>query len=150
VTPSADRRAGVVLLVLALAVAWTARDYRVAFIADPVGPRAFPLVAALLVAMGAVPLVLRPLPAAAWPRGAVRVRIATAAGALALYPLLLPWLGFIATTGSLMWVLALLFGGRGGRAALAAFGMALGMYVLFVYALGVPLPIGALFLARGA
>ena len=145
----AERWVGVVLLLLAVAAAWLARGYRVSFIADPVGPRAFPLLGAALIAIGATRMVARPVAHAVWPTGGMFVRLAAAATALALYPLLLPLLGFITATGALMWALALLFGGRGVGAAVTAVLIAAGMYALFVYALGVPLPIGRLFLKAG-
>lgn len=143
---AAERWIGAVLLLCAVAAAWLARGYRVSFIADPVGPRAFPLLGAALVAIGAARMLVRPAARAVWPAGGLLVRLAAAAAVLALYPLMLPLLGFIAATGALMWALALLFGGRGARAVFTAFLIAAAMYALFVYALGVPLPIGRLFL----
>jgi putative tricarboxylic transport membrane protein len=144
--PADDRWLGALLLLLAATAAWQARGYRVAFIADPVGPRAFPLVAAALVALGGGWIALRPATGAGGPARAPIARLGAAAAALALYPVALPVLGFITATGALMWLLALLFGGRGVRAALAGLLIAAAMYALFVYALGVPLPIGRLFL----
>jgi putative tricarboxylic transport membrane protein len=143
---AAERAFGAALLLLAAAVAWLARGYTVAFIADPVGPRAVPLLAAALIAAGATRVVLRPAAAVAWPPRSVLRRLGAVVLALALYPLLLPQLGFVAATGALMWALAIPFGGRGLRAAAVAFAVAGGMYALFVYALGVPLPVGRLFL----
>jgi putative tricarboxylic transport membrane protein len=150
-TPSAapERWIGVVLLLLAIAAAWLARGYRVSFIADPVGPRAFPLLGAALIAIGAARMLVRPAVRAVWPTGGLLARLAAAAAVLALYPLVLPLLGFITATGALMWALALLFGGRGIRALVIAVLIAAAMYALFVYALGVPLPIGRLFLKAG-
>lgn len=145
-----DRVAGGLLLLLAGAVALAARGFVVGFPADPVGPRAFPLLAAAILALGGLRLVFRPAPDPDWPpRGDAR-RLALAAGTLAVYPVLLPFLGFVATTGLVVTALSLLFGGPPVRSVGAAFLFAGGLYLLFVYALGVPLPVGNLFLVRGA
>jgi putative tricarboxylic transport membrane protein len=144
-----DRPVGVALLVIAAITAMAAWGYRVNFIADPVGPRAFPLLGAALIAIGAGRIVWRPATHAALPARATLARIAAAAGALAVYPLVLPTFGFIAATGALLAALAALFGARGSHGAVTGFAMAVAFYVLFTYALGVPLPIGRIFLRAG-
>ncbi|TVP44077.1 MAG: tripartite tricarboxylate transporter TctB family protein [Gemmatimonadales bacterium] len=145
-----NRVAGAGLLVLAAVAAWLARGYTVNFIADPVGPRAFPWVAAGLIAVGATFMLLRPEERAgpSLPSGRLRPFL-LALVALGLYPVLLPLLGFITTTAGVMWVLARLFGGRAVPSAAASLGLAAAMYLLFVYLLSVPLPLGRLFLAGG-
>lgn len=144
-----DRAAGTILLILAGAVALATRAFVVGFPADPVGPRAFPLLAAGILALGGLRLLLKPDPDPDWPTPREAGRLALAAAALLAYPLILPVLGFVATTGVVITALSLLFGGPPLRSAGAAFLFAGSLYLLFVHALGVPLPVGALFLARG-
>jgi putative tricarboxylic transport membrane protein len=144
-----DRATGAILLVLAGAVALATRAFVVGFPADPVGPRAFPLLAAGILMLGGLRLLLKPDPDPQWPSPGEAGRLALAAGALLVYPLLLPFLGFVTTTGAVVTSLSLLFGGPPLRSAGAAFLFAGGLYLLFVHALGVPLPMGALFLAGG-
>lgn len=147
--PHAIRVAGALFLLLALATAWLARAFRVTFPADPVGPRALPLFAASLLALGGVALLSRPGPRSPPSPGDVRLRLALAVAVLAAYPIALPAVGFVATTGAAMSALALLFGGPPMRGIASSFVLAGGLYLLFAYGLGVPLPIGRLFLARG-
>jgi putative tricarboxylic transport membrane protein len=145
----ADRIAGGLMMLLALATAWLARGFRVSFPADPVGPRALPLFAAGLLAAAGLSLLLRPgPPGPAVPRDA-RFPLAVAVGVLAAYPVVLPLLGFVASTTAAMGVLAVLFGAPPVRALVATSALAGALYLFFAYALGVPLPIGRLFLVRG-
>ncbi len=156
----AERWAGALLLTVTLLAGIAAWGFRVNFIADPVGPRAFPLVALALMAVGAGWMVWRPEgrgmaeaePEAgepSLPRTPI-LRVLPALLAMALVPVLLPTLGFVVSVGGVMWVLALLMGGRMGPAALAALALAGGLFLLFVYGLGVPLPVGELFLLDGS
>jgi putative tricarboxylic transport membrane protein len=144
-----DRIAGAILLLLAAGVAWEARTFVVGFPADPVGPRALPLFAASILALGGVRFLLRPDPGPSWPDRSDQGRLAAAVGLLAAYPVLLPTLGFVATTGGAVTALSLLFGGPRLRSVGAAFLFAGGLYLLFVQLLGVPLPLGSLFVAGG-
>lgn len=153
---------------LALAAGWEAWGYRVAFVTDAAGPRALPLLAAGLVLAGAVALALRPRVGSAQDgdpggrRGVGRRRgpggrrglggagilRPVLAGALFFtIPVLISWLGFMVTAGGAMAGLAVLLGAPLSRALAAGSAIAVALYLLFVYALGVPLPVGALFLA---
>lgn len=142
---SAERWVGVLLLLFALLGAGVAWGFRVNFIADPVGPRAFPLAALALIAAGALRMVARPVEERAdADESTPDLRIGAALLTMAVVPLLLPTLGFVVAVGAAMWVLAVLMGGRVGPSALAAFGLAGGLFLLFVHGLGVPLPVGSL------
>jgi putative tricarboxylic transport membrane protein len=144
-----DRVAGALLVVAALVVAWVSRGFVVGFPADPVGPRALPLFAAGILAAAAGALLVRPGPDPRWPEAHVALRMGLATLVLFAYPALLPLTGFILTTGAAITLLSLLFRGPVLRSAGAAFLFAGGLYLLFVYPLGIPLPIGRLFLAGG-
>ena len=146
---STDRVAGAVLVVAALLVAWVSRGFVVGFPADPVGPRALPLFAAGILAAAAGVLLVRPGPDPRWPEAHMALRLGLATLILFAYPALLPLTGFILTTGAAITCLSLLFGGPVLRSAGAAFLFAGGLYLLFVYALGIPLPIGRFFLVGG-
>ena len=141
-----DRIAGAVLILLGAVVAWVSRGFVVGFPADPVGPRAFPILAAAILALGGAWLLLRPGRDPEWPDRTDGLRLVGAAGVLLIYPLVLPFLGFVLTTGGVVTGLSLLFGGPPLKSAGAAFLFAGGLYLLFVHLLGVPLPVGSLFL----
>ena len=128
----------------AAVLALEAATFRVSFPTDPLGPAAFPLAGAALLAFGA---------ASPWIRGAGEAggvdpaggrRIAAAAGSFILYAALLAPLGFVVATALEFAVLAILFGGRPLAGALAGAVFALLLFGLFVYGLGLPLPLGIL------
>lgn len=146
----ADRTAGLGILLLAAAVAWETRRFVVGFPADPVGPRALPLFAAAILALGTVHLLRRPEEEPTWPEARTGIQLLGATTLLFVYPVLLPLLGFVVTTGGVLAGLSLLFRGPRLRGALAAFLLSGGLYLLFVHALGIPLPVGRLFLAPGS
>jgi putative tricarboxylic transport membrane protein len=138
---------------LGLVASWEAWGYRVAFITDAAGPRALPLFAASLLVLGALGLVIRPEdgPVGASISGGAGLRRPLAAAALLfVIPVAIPWLGFIVTAGGAMAGLAMLLRGRPGPALFAGLTTAAALYALFVYALGVTLPVGSLFLASGS
>jgi len=145
-TAPRDRRAGAVILILALSAGGLALGFRVNFMVDPVGPRAFPLVAIGLLLIGAAWMVARPTSDSEPPPS---LPIALAAIALAAVPILISWLGFVVTVGGAMAALAFLMGGRLIASGIAALAMAAALFLLFAYLLGVPLPVGRLFLLEG-
>lgn len=84
------------------------------------------------------------------PPKAGRGPLGAALATLFLYPALLPVLGFPLATGFALWALARPLGARGWWGAVVSFGLAGGLYLVFVYLLGVRLPVGRLFLAGGS
>lgn len=161
------------------AIALEATTFDVAFPTDPLGPKAFPVVAAVLLAIGGLALVrsaradrarthvARPVtaetggsedghapgapeigePAVTDPDGpeaGAGRRIALGTVSFVVYAFLLAPLGFVLATTLEFAVLARLFGGPLGRGAAAGLVFALLLYALFVYGLGLPLPLGIL------
>lgn len=133
-----------VVLATAAAVALEARTFTVAFPTDPLGPAAFPLVAAALLALGGFALLLEG-PGAADPLepGASR-RLVLASVSFVAYALLLAPLGFLPATALEFAALAVLFGGRPLASLAVGAGFSVFLFVVFVYALGLPLPLGVL------
>jgi putative tricarboxylic transport membrane protein len=121
-----------------------ASTFEVAFLTDPVGPKALPYLAAVVFLAAGARLVLRPDDAPSWPARAVGLRMVGAVGAFVVYALTLAPFGFWLSTTVVMGLLSGLFGGpaRRGWAVGAVFAAAL--WVLFVNVLGLPLPVGAL------
>ena len=151
---SADRSgsgriAGAACVLLAITCAIEAASFRVRFLTDPVGPRMMPWLAASLIGAGGLLLLLKPGPATEWPQATMLRRIAVAFAAFLAYAVLIQTLGFILTTTLLITLLALLFDGRLLPALIAAAALTTLLWLTFVDGLGVPLPIGTLFL-RGA
>ena len=140
-----DRVAGVLLILLGGAVALEAWTFRVAFLTDPLGPRALPLLVAGILVLCGVLLVRKPGPEPVWPRAAGLLRGAGGAVVFLLYSVLMEPLGFgLGTVGAVMG-LGVLFGGPPKQAALVGVVVAAVLWVLFVPLLGIPLPLGWLF-----
>ncbi len=146
--PRGDTLAGAALLVLAVAVAFEARGFRVEFLTDPVGPRAFPWLAALLLGTAGVALLARPAAAAVvWPRVGGWRRLTLATVSFLAYAALLAPLGFVLATTLEVTLLSRAFGGRPWRSVLAAAAFSATLYLAFVYGLALSLPTGTLFTA---
>jgi putative tricarboxylic transport membrane protein len=139
-----NRVAGIVLAALGVAVAAEATTFDVAFLTDPVGPKALPLVAATIFAITGVFLLFRPGLSPGWPTRTVALRMAGAAASFVVYAVLLAPLGFTVSTTLCVGSLSLLFGGPPGRSLGAAVLLSVALWYLFVWVLGLPLPLGAL------
>lgn len=132
------------LAALGGAAALEAATFTVSFPTDPLGPAAFPLLGAGLLLIGATSL---------WVPGGESMdsvdpagggRIAAACASFLLYAAVLAPLGFVPATTLEFTVLSLLFGGRLIAGALSGLAFALLLFGLFVYGLGLPLPLGLL------
>jgi putative tricarboxylic transport membrane protein len=133
---------GITLLALAAAVALEARTFTVGFPTDPLGPAAFPLVAAALLAVGGLAVLMeKSEEPEELEAGALR-RLTLASVSFVLYALLLAPLGFLPATTLEFGALAVLFGGRPVASLVAGLGFAALLFVVFVYGLGLPLPLG--------
>lgn len=144
--PGADRLAGALCLVLAALVALGARRFTVTFLADPVGPKALPYFTAALLALGGALILLKPMPESAWPERKGAVLLGAASASFVAYALLMAPLGFFLATALEITLLSRLFGARLTQSFGAGAGIATGLYALFVYGLGLPLPIGSVFI----
>lgn len=143
--PRTDRVAGILLLLLGGSVAIEARTFRVAFLTDPLGPRALPLLVAGLLAACGLALLRRPGPEPAWPRAPGLFRGAAGAGVFLVYSLLMQPLGFGPSTVGAVAGLGILFGGPPRKVLLTGVVTTLLLWLLFVPLLGIPLPVGWLF-----
>ena len=139
---AADRIAGGVLVAAAAALGLEATTFDVAFLTDPVGPKALPVVAALMLAVGGARTIAKARDGVELPVASGLRRMAAALVILLAYALVLPWIGFFLGTTAVVAGLGVLFGGpwKGGLAT----GLTLSavLWLLFVVALSLPLPIG--------
>jgi len=150
-TESSPRRvsariAGGILLTAAIAIAVEASSFEVAFLTDPVGPKALPFLVAAIFAVGGLAQLLRPDIDVAWPESVVLKRMAGAAGAFVGYAVVLPYVGFFLSTTAVVTALSVLYGGPPLKGTLAAATLAGALWLLFVSVLGLPLPIGDLWM----
>jgi len=138
--------AGALLILMALLIALESRTFTVGFVTDPLGPKAFPLVSAVLLLAGGVFLQIKPGADDSWHPAKQFLRVAAAACCLLAYALLLGFLGFITTTLLVTAAFALLLGGRPIPALVNAACVSALLYALFSYLLDIALPLGSLFL----
>jgi putative tricarboxylic transport membrane protein len=137
---------GVALVALGLAIGIEALGFGVAFLTDPVGPKALPWLAAAALVLAGCRLALRADTATPWPAGAVLTRMGLATGGLLLYGIVLPWLGFLLSTTLVVAALSHLFGAAPRHSLPAAAGLTVALWLLFARALALPLPIGDLWM----
>ena len=140
------RIAGGVLFVVAALIGAEAWTFQVAFVTDAIGPKALPLLAATILAVGGLGLLLRPDVDVEWPERGPGARIVGALAAFLVYAGVLPLLGFFLSTTTVVATLAALYGGPPRRAVLASAGLAGALWLLFVQLLSLPLPIGSLWM----
>ena len=139
-----DRIFGVFGLLLAIGFAFAALAIEESFLSDAVGPKAFPLIIAVVLGLSSIVIALRPDAAPEWPSLARLAEIAAAVVVMILYAELLPEIGFVIATffaaAYLTWRL-----GSGLLASLATgLGTSLGIYVIFHLVLGLSLARGPL------
>jgi len=137
---------GGVLIAVGLAVALEATGFEVAFLTDPVGPKALPLLAAAALVLAGAHHARRPDAEARWPAGGTLVRMGAGSVALLVYGIVLPWLGFLISTTAVVAALSHLFGAPPKRSVSAALALTLGLWVVFVRLLALPLPVGDLWM----
>ena len=142
-----DRILGGICVVLAVAMAWAARDYAAPISYEPVGPRAFPLLLAMLIGASGLWLVLRPGRHAA--SFAHLKALGFAAAAIFAYALLFQWLGFTLATALMALPVGMAFGGSWKHSLAGGVGLGLLLFLLFDKLLDVVLPTGLLAMVLG-
>lgn len=140
-----DRIFGAVVTLVALAYVASAMQIQTSFLADPVGPRTFPILVGSIAALCGIIVALRPDEDPEWPElralGALLIAVVVLVGyAYALKPL-----GFLIPTAIVSAILSYQISPRMGPAAIAGVGLSIGLFFIFKFALGlglVALPAG--------
>lgn len=139
-----DRLLGIAALVFAAFLTWFGHDLEAPFAYEPVGPKAFPLLLALIIALCGIRLVLKGgNNVQANPPGA-NMRIILMAACLAAYAFFFQWMGFVIATALMAVVVGRLFGGSWGKVLIGGALMGLALFLLFDMGLDVVLPAGLL------
>lgn len=139
-----DRVTAVLLLLLALWFGLEAWSYRAGDFTDNLGARAFPLAVTALLAPSALYLLFRAGPGSDWPGARVWPVLAVGVATFIGYGLLLEPLGFIVSTTLFFIIFGVLFSATLWRSLLAGVIFSAALYAIFVWALGLYLPIGDL------
>lgn len=140
---SNDRTLGALALLMALVVAGFGWGLVAPFAYEPVGPRAFPLLTAVLIGGCGLVLLRSRGRAEDGPPGAGRW-ILILSVTLVAYAVLFQPLGFVPATAAMSLVTARVFGARWLQAAILGAVLAVGSYLLFDHGLDVVLPTGIL------
>lgn len=139
-----DRILGGVCVLVAAGMAWSAHGYAAAISYEPVGPRAFPTLLALLLALCGAWLMFRPAPGEArLPLQQIKLLGMLAVAVLA-YALLFEKLGFVLATTAMAVPVGMAFGGSWKRCLIGGFSLGLVLYLMFDKLLDVVLPSGLL------
>ncbi len=137
-----DRIFASICIALAVLMGWGATIIEESFIQDPLGPKAFPLVIALVLAACGVAMFLRPDEDPVWPHRRKQIQLLWTIGAMILYVQFLPVVGFLVATaigaGFLSWQL----GASVKQACLGGFSISVSIYVVFKLILGLSLARG--------
>lgn len=146
---SSDRILGAVCVAAAVAMAVAAQGYAAQISYEPVGPRAFPMLLAVLIGLAGAWLVIRPSDhSAAVEPGRLPMLIATVVATL-IYAVLFQWLGFTLATALMAVPVGMAFGGTWWRSLAGGSALGLGFYLLFDRLLDVVLPTGLLAIVLG-
>jgi len=139
-----DRVLGIAALIFAALITAFGYDLEPPFSYEPVGPKAFPLLLALIIALCGLRLVIKGGgEVEANPEGA-NMRILAMAGYLAGYAFLFQWIGFVAATTLMVALVGRLFQATWVQAFAGGVIMSIGLFYLFDKGLDVVLPMGIL------
>jgi putative tricarboxylic transport membrane protein len=133
---------GIALIGLAAFIAVQAMQLKTTFSYEPVGPKAFPIVLAIVLALLSLVMVFRPGPNGEWPHKALALRLLLVLALLLAYAVLFTQLGFIVSSLLTVTALARLFGASWVKALMTGALMSVVGYFLFTTALGISLPSG--------
>ena len=132
-----DRIFATIVLAASLGMMWAATQIEESFIQDPLGPKSFPMLIAALMAVSAVVMFLKPDADPHWPGLYKFLELVATTGVLIAYAQLLPIAGFVLATTCASAFLTWRLGGTARQSAIGGVSTAVGIFVLFQYALGV-------------
>lgn len=136
---TSDRIFGLVAAFVALAYIASATQIQTSFLADPVGPRAFPYMIGAVAALCGLFMVLKPDPEPNWPGLKTFGALGFAVIVLVIYAYTLKPLGFLVPTAFAAGILSYQISPNAKKAALAGLGLSVGLFILFKFALGLGL-----------
>ena len=140
---ASDRIFGAVVTLVALAYVASATQIQTSFMADPVGPKTFPILVGCVAALCGIIVALKPDPDPEWPTLATFGSLGLAVVVLVGYAYALKPLGFVIPTAITAAILSYQIEPRASRAVLAGIGLSVGLFLIFKFALGlglVPFP----------
>ncbi|MFT6533937.1 MAG: putative tricarboxylic transport membrane protein [Limimaricola cinnabarinus] len=137
-----DRISGGIGMALAVFYIWAATIIPESFMADAIGPKTFPIIVGIVLAICSAYMVLRPDPEPVWPPFRDFMEILLAVAAMLAYAIALPELGFLVSTIFATAYLTWRLGSKPLGAAMTGVATSLGIYVVFHLILGLSLAKG--------
>ena len=134
-----DRIFGAVATLVALAYIASATQIQTGFLADPVGPRTFPILIGAVAALCGMVIAIRPDPDPEWPELATLGALALSVVVLIGYAYALKPLGFLIPTALAAGFLSYQIQSKLNTAIFAGIGLSFGLFVIFKFALGLSL-----------
>lgn len=144
-----DRILGAACVVVGAGMAWAARDYVAPISYEPVGPRAFPMLLAILLIACGLWLVVRPGKDDRWLAKVPLPPLLFAVAAVFAYAFLFQWLGFTLATVVMAVPVGMAFGGNWIKSLAGGVGLGLLLFLGFDKLLDVVLPSGLLAFVLG-
>lgn len=139
-----DRILGIIALLIAIFLTVFGYDLEPPFSYEPVGPKAFPLLIALVIGLCGLYLIIKGgNPITANPKGA-NIRIITMLAYVLIYAFVFQWLGFIIATALMTIFVSHLFGSTWIKAIIGGTLIGTVFFFLFDRGLDVVLPTGIL------
>lgn len=136
---TSDRIFGAVATVVALTFIASATQIQTSFLADPVGPKTFPMLIGAVAALCGITLMIRPDPDPEWPELATLGALAIAVVVLVGYAYALKPLGFLLPTAIAAGILSYQISPRPKMAMVSGIGLSVGLFLVFKFALGLSL-----------
>ena len=137
-----DRILGGACLLLAAFYIFFATQIQVGFMSDPMGPKAFPVLIGVILAIAGIYPLVRPDPAPAWPGFGRLLEIVFAVAVMVGYTYALPEIGFTVSTAVAAGILSWRLGAAPLKAAIAGVLIAVTIFVLFRMVLKLSLALG--------
>lgn len=139
-----DRTLGAAAIAVAALMLAFGYGLEAPFAYEPTGPRAFPLIAAAMIAVCGVILLLKPSEADPSVLPMPGRAVVALSGSLLAYALLFQPLGFVVATTAFMIPIAMIFGAKWWQGVLVGAVLAVSSFLLFDRVLDVVLPTGPL------
>ena len=131
-----DRVFGLVVILAALAYIASAVQLQTSGLSDPMGAKSFPIGLGVVAVICGIVMIFKPDEEAEWPRPVAILKISISVVVMVAYAYSLKPLGFLFPTTLAAGILSYLITPRITFNVLAGIGLAVGLYLLFRYALG--------------
>lgn len=134
-----DRLTGLITIIVVLAFFVSATKLEAPFFADPLGPKAFPMLISSICLIAGIFMILRPDKEPQWPELVTLMRIVLATVILIVYAYSLKPLGFLLSTALATATLSYQIKPAALQSVFVGFLMSGGLFIIFKFALGLSL-----------